>query len=343
MHSIRLALAIGLTLASVPLATAFAEEVVEEQAEDPETQAEYPKLSEAVTSFGAAIVDSGLYVYGGHTGEAHAYSTSEQSNELWRLDLKQPKAWETLATGPRLQGLALVGFNNRLYRVGGFTALNKQGDDHDLRSQAGVARFDAERGVWRDLPPLPEPRSSHDAAVVGDRLFVVGGWQLSGKDESRWHKTAWSMDLTAKSPSWSPLPAPPFERRALALAAHDGKLYAIGGMQHRGGPTTRVDVWDPAAEKWSRGPSLLGEPMEGFGCSAFATGGRLYVSTIHGNLQRLTKDGKAWETIRKLPTARFFHRMLALDDKHLLIVGGANMSSGKFKGVEIIDVNAVAP
>ena len=30
------------------------------------------------------------------------------------------------------------------------------------------------------LAPLPEARSSHDAVVIGDKLYVVGGWTLSG-------------------------------------------------------------------------------------------------------------------------------------------------------------------
>ena len=37
------------------------------------------------------------------------------------------------------------------------------------------ARFDPESNSWEDLPPLPEGRSSLDAAVVGDTLYVVGG------------------------------------------------------------------------------------------------------------------------------------------------------------------------
>ena len=298
----------------------------------------YPKLPEMVTSFGGAVAGDDLYVYGGHTGDAHSYSHAEQGHELRRLNLREPKAWETIAEGPHLQGLALVAHGDKLYRIGGFTARNKEGEEQDLWSQDDVARFDPADKQWHELPPLPEPRSSHDAAVVGDTLYVVGGWQLQGEKDSVWHDTAWSLDLTAASPQWKPLPKPPFERRALALAAHEGKLYVIGGMQHEGGPTTRVDVFDPKSAKWSQGPNLQGEPMEGFGCSAFATGGRLYASTIRGNLQRLSEDGQAWETERKLPTARFFHRMLPIAQGKFVIVGGANMGIGKFAELEVIEV-----
>jgi N-acetylneuraminic acid mutarotase len=291
-----------------------------------------------VTSFGGAVAGDYLYVYGGHTGHAHSYSFAEQGHELRRLNLRKPKAWEVVAEGPHLQGLALVAHGEKLYRLGGFTAKNKEGEEHDLWSQDDAAVFDLADKKWHELPPLPEPRSSHDAAVVGDTLYVVGGWQLQGDKDSVWHDTAWSLDLTAKQPEWKPLPKPPFQRRALSLAAHEGKLYAIGGMQKEGGPSTRVDVFDPASGKWSQGPSLIGEPMEGFGNSAFATDGRLYASTIHGNLQQLSEDGKAWKTVRKMPTARFFHRMLPIAQGEFVIVGGANMGSGKFAELEVIEV-----
>jgi N-acetylneuraminic acid mutarotase len=297
----------------------------------------FPAIPEPVTSFGAAVLGDALYTYGGHTGDAHSYSDKEQSNQLRRLDLAKPAKWETVALGPRLQGLALVAAGERLYRIGGFQAKNEKGKKHDLESQAEVAAFNLKNSKWEPMPPLPEPRSSHDAAVLEGVIYVVGGWQLQGEDESTWHKTAWRLNPADKEPRWQALPAPPFQRRALALAAHAGKLYAIGGMQPDG-PTTRVDIFDPKTNEWSRGPDLDGKPMEGFGSSAFQAQGKLYVSTYEGRLQRLADDGKSWLIEQKLPTARFFHRMLPLGEHEFLIIGGANMGSGKFDEIDVIDL-----
>jgi len=291
-----------------------------------------------VTSFGAAILNDHVYMYGGHTGGAHSYSTAEQSNSLSSLNLKTGD-WNELATGPRLQGLAMVAYAGKLFRIGGFTAMNAEGEDHDLHSQTAVAQFDPATKEWKQLPPLPEPRSSHDAAVLGHTIYVVGGWSLHGETDSTWHSTAWKLDLGKEMLKWEEMPAPPFQRRALSLAAHQNRLYVIGGMQSDGGPTRRVDVFDPATQKWTTGPELNGSKgLTGFGTSAFDTGGQLYVSTIDGTLQRLAADGSKWETCGRTPTARFFHRMLPVDDEHLLILGGANMSIGKFDEVEVISV-----
>ncbi|EKK01337.1 Kelch repeat-containing protein [Rhodopirellula baltica SH28] len=297
-------------------------------------------LPEELTSFGAAFLNGTIYAYGGHTGSAHSYSTEEQSNRLWALDTTEPNAkWETVATGPRLQGLALVAHGDRLIRIGGFTAVNDIGEEHDLRSQPAVASFDPKTKSWTELPALPEGRSSLDAAVLGDTVYVFGGWSLNGESEdSTWHQTAWSLDLANPDSGWQPVATPPFQRRAISVAAHDGKLFVVGGMRSEGGPTTRVDVYDPSTQNWSLAPSLPGSGMAGFGSSAFAAGGRLYVTTLDGFVHRLAADGQAWETVAKVEPARFFHRMLPLADDRLVLLGGANMEVGKFTSIDAIQI-----
>ncbi len=161
---------------------------------------------------------------------------------------------------------------------------------------------------------------------------------MQGDPDATWLKTAYSIDLSAKPLQWKPLPEPPFRRRALSLAAHDGNVYAIGGMQQKGGPTTRVDVFDTRSQSWSRGPDLIGEGMDGFGSSSFATGGHLYVTTYSGSLQRLDAQGDSWESLCDLEHARFFHRLLPFGDHQLISVGGANMSTGKFEQLDLIEV-----
>ena len=132
-------------------------------------------LPKGITSFGAAVIGDWMYVYGGHFGRAHHYSNTSQSDQLSRLNLRKPGDWEIVAQGPRLQGLAMVAHGGKLYRAGGFTAHNDEGDEHDLRSIVEFVRFDPETGKWESLADLPEPRSSHDAVVIQDKLYVVGG------------------------------------------------------------------------------------------------------------------------------------------------------------------------
>jgi N-acetylneuraminic acid mutarotase len=299
-------------------------------------------LPNGITSFGGAVVGDALYVYGGNYGSAHDYSIEDQSGDLWKLDLKNPAKWEQLPGSAKLQGLAMVEYRGHLYRVGGFTAMNKVGDPQDLRSQTDFARFNIPTQAWEALPSLPEGRSSHDAAIVRDTLFVVGGWNLQGKGrESQWHESALAMNLAAETPEWKTIATPPFKRRALALAELHGKLCCLGGMQEQGGTTTAVAVYDPSKNTWSEGPALIGGGMDGFGASAFACQGALYVTTMSGSIQRLVSEGTQWEYLGQVDHPRFFHRLLPWRNDKLVVVGGGNMTTGKVLELELLPVASV--
>ncbi len=302
------------------------------------TANEWPALPKGVTSFGGAVDGDALYVYGGHYGSAHEYYREEQSGDFYRLDLRGAGQWEQLPGGPKLTGLALVAHGGKLYRIGGFTAKNAQSERQDLWSQSEVARFDPEARQWQTLPSLPEGRSSFDAAVLGDTLYVVGGWEMQGDKETRWLETSLAMDLSASAPQWKTVAAPPFHRRAVALATWNDKLYCVGGMQEKGGPTTAVAVFDPARNEWSEGPALIGSGMDGFGSSAFACGGKLYATTMSGSIQRLASSGDHWEFVGQLEHPRFFHRLLSWKNDRLVVVGGAHMSRGKIQPLEMLPV-----
>lgn len=324
-----------------------ASELPSAKAETPVTKTgineRYPALPEAITSFGAAISDGWLYVYGGNTGKTHEYSRELQSNHFRRLNLTQAGSlWEELPGEERLQGLAMVAHGGKIYRIGGFTAKNATGEKKDLWSMADVARFDPTTKTWEKLPSLPTPRSSHDAVVSDNKIYVAGGWAMHGRDgKSEWHRKALVLDLTQANLAWQELPEPPFQRRALSLATLNGKIYAIGGMHETGSTTTDVDYYDPIEKAWHSAPDLPGKPIEGFGNSSFEVGGKLLVSTVEGNVQQL--DGDKWILVSHLQKPRFFHRMLPLSADELIFLGGASRSGERATQLETIRLETKAP
>lgn len=301
---------------------------------------DYEDLPFAITSFGAARIGNRAFVYGGHTGNPHEYSTEAQSDKLIALNLMEPAAkWKTISTGKRLQGLAMVPYKTSLVVVGGFTAMNEKGQDHQLNSQASVRAFDTKTNSWSELPNLPESRSSHDAAILGSMIYVVGGWTLAGDMETQWHDTAWCMDISKENPTWRAIAQPPFQRRALAIVAHEDQLFAIGGMDVDDGPTRNVSIYNPQSDTWRSGPELPGDSeMAGFGASGWSIDGKLIVTTYGGDVLRLAENQGSWGLIGNSIDSRFFHRLVPLDNGNLLSVGGANMESGKFLKLEVLSV-----
>ena len=92
----------------------------------------------------------------------------------------------------------LTAHAGKIYRVGGMAPRNKPGDAADNHSTAECARFDPATGKWEPLPPLPQPRSSHDVVVVNNQLIIVGGWILKGQ-EQEWVDTLAVLDLSQKN------------------------------------------------------------------------------------------------------------------------------------------------
>ena len=201
-------------------------------------------------------------------------------------------------------------------------ARNHADDKQDLFSLSVVQRFDPKTGHWEELTPLPAVRSSHDAVVIGDKIYVAGGWQLAGgTNKAVWPANALVLDLAHPQSGWQEFPQP-FQRRALALAALGSRVICIGGMDSDNKPTLEVEIYDPASGQWSRGPALPPGQFKGFACSAIAQDGRVYVTAFQGDLLRLAKDEKSWEIVGRLEHPRMAHRLVTAGQTQLIALGG---------------------
>ena len=80
----------------------------------------------------------------------------------------------------------------------------------------------ADATPWSLHSPLSQPRGGLGLAVVGSRLYAVGGgWQSN---------LAYSEQYDSRLDAWSKFGTPIVGHwRNLGLAAWDGRLYAVGG------------------------------------------------------------------------------------------------------------------
>jgi non-specific serine/threonine protein kinase len=97
----------------------------------------------------------------------------------------------------------------------------------------------------------------------------------------------------------------PLARAEVAGALYAGKIAVVGGFLADGTNSPRVELYDPAQERWIRLPDLplaVNHPM------AAAGGGRLYV--LGGYADRRPRrsvfafDGERWRRLPPLPAAR---------------------------------------
>jgi hypothetical protein len=297
-------------------------------------------LPRGLTSFGAATLDGWLYVLGGYHGEPHKYSKEGQSDDFYRINLRDPRQIEALDGGVPIQGAPLVARNGRVIRAGGMVAANARGEQPDLRSVADARAWDASTRTWSALPPLPDPRSSHDMAVLGDKVVVVGGWTLGGETSRSFLRDAVVLDLARIEDGWKRVDAP-FACRALTAAPFGDRVLVAGGMDEDGEMQRTVSLLDPATGRWERGPDFPGEP---FGLAAAGASGSVLASGRDGVVWRLDKGAKEWSRAGTLAFPRFFHRIVPDDDGSVLVLGGIDdmRPAGRVRAIERIDARPTA-
>ncbi|ACY19189.1 Kelch repeat-containing protein [Haliangium ochraceum DSM 14365] len=325
---------------SAPAASAEATAPTPAAPPAPVLDASVPLLPQPVTSFGAAVYGGDLYVLGGYHGKPHGYSREGQSGDLYRARVGDSSStWEKLPGIEPMQSLSMVAHDSGLVRIGGMRATNRSGEPSHLLSTAEVALFSPADASWSELPALPAPRSSHDAAILGDTVYVLGGWQLAGgADSATWHDTGAALSLAEDGATWKPFEVP-FQRRALGVAAAGGRIIAVGGMSAAGEVSRRVDLYDPASGSWTRGPDY---PAPAFGIALAGVGDAVYASGMDGTVYRLdiARAGADWEAAGTLAFPRFFHRIEATDDALLMLGGILGMNStARVRAVERVPLS----
>jgi len=299
-----------------------------------------PPIPQKISSFGTCVSGDHVYVYGGHTGRSHEHSRENLSADFVRYPVgSENPAWEKLPEDQAVQGTALVGWNGLVIRVGGMHATNAPEDEPLRFSSEAVRCYDPESQSWSDWPALPEAVSSHDAIVMDDVLYVIGGWKLDGSEEGEWHPHGWSLDLQNRDEGWKNLPPMPGLRRAGTLAAAGGEIWWVGGISDEGDTSNTVYAFDPATEQWREGPAPpVTSRIKSFGNSTFSDGERLYTSGIDGKLYALDPEANEWEvTTVSHRVPRIFHRSLPVGDGLFWTIGGA-APGGHRDDIEVLPI-----
>ena len=162
--------------------------------------------------------------------------------------------------------------------------------------------YDVDSGEWTRGPDLPGNRDHAALAVVGNSLYLVGGFTqgLAGATDDVWA-------LAAPDGAWSEVASMGTARGALGATAVDGRIIAVGGVDERGRDLASTEWYDPGADAWTPGPELsrtrqhLGVAARGG--TVYAIGGR---SPNLATVEHLRFDGGApvgrW---RPSPSLRF--------------------------------------
>ena len=190
-------------------------------------------LSPARSSFGAISHQGKIYVAGGHQGPEHTYPKESFLDALEVYD-ESLKTWKSLAPmSVAKHGFQMTAHGNYLYVFGGFT----YSEDHlpKWKSVDTVERYDIKNNTWTTLAgKLPNKRSSNALAKVGDKVYLLGGWDSTPKfkndKEGRFLRDIDIFDLNTESSYKSTLKLPDPLRRALTAVTIKNDIFLLGGI-----------------------------------------------------------------------------------------------------------------
>ena len=241
--------------------------------------------------------------------------------------------------------VALTEYHGKIYAFGGFVA-----------PQSGPAawvpinnswEYDPANDTWKALAPLPTKRGSPLAAVVNDKIYVIGGAstppgsnQVSIDQQHAQVCLGTVEEYDPATNTWrerSPMPTP---RNHAAIGVVNGKIYVIGGRVGAAfiGLSTDVSVveeYDPATNTWgsprARMPTARSALAAGvYNSRIFVAGGEFQDPQMMATFRAVEAYDparNAWTTIPSLPVSR--HGLAGgIIGNRFYVVGGDVQSSG---------------
>lgn len=261
-----------------------------------------------------AEMNGKIYFMGGYPGAritSDSVQVYDSKTDSWELGPPLPV--------PLHHTMASVA-NDKLYIIGGEAGNPSGGQGF----QNTVYMLDEGAGTWVPRAPMPTTRSGGGSAVIDGKIYVAGGRPPHGSDFAVYNPAA---------DAWTTLPDIPTQRNHLGVVAIGGKVYVAGGRFGGGVGSEMTDIleiYDPAANTWTRGASLLAPRA---GVTAIAANGCMYLIGGEGNdahemgvfdlNERYDPVANTWHSEAPLPLAMHGITGAAFLDGLIYVPGGA--------------------
>ena len=193
-----------------------------------------------------------------------------------------------------------------------------------LAASMAAADVEVVGGDWTRVAPLPDERTEVSVATDGERIFLAGGFEQVGEDDTRAPRTVYVYDPAADR--WEALTELPAGVNHTGLEYLDGKLYVIAGFhENTFDPISCFRIYDIETDTWSSGPSV---PTPRGALATAVVDGRIHVigGMSHGREdvaahEVYDPETSRWTRRAPLPTPRNHHRAGTLDGRIVVLAG----------------------
>lgn len=135
--------------------------------------------------------------------------------------------------------MSVVKWKDNLYAIGGSDGKFELGSMEELQLSSSDKQ-------WKKLTVnLCTPRSDFSAAVLGDKIYAVGGMFYSEILRS-------TEVFDIKDKKWRQVAPMSMPRKGAAVVACNGKIFALGGQRSSWNCLSMVECYDPSINQWSQ-------------------------------------------------------------------------------------------
>jgi N-acetylneuraminic acid mutarotase len=237
----------------------------------------FPDASEELYGIAAG---GKLYVFGGlapeWTPKALVYEYDPASNR-WTKKKNMPLP---------SHHVALAELNGKIYVMGGFV---KPASGPTAWVPIDNAwEYDPANDSWKALAPLPTKRGSPVAAVVGGKIYVIGGASMHPRSKeaavhpARPHRSVDTNEVyDPATNTWELRQSMPTARNHAAIGVVNDRIYVIGGRVGaafitRAGNIGIVEEYDPATDQWGALKASMPNPRSAAAWGTYQ--GKIYVA-----------------------------------------------------------------
>ena len=273
----------------------------------------------------AARIGDSVYLVGGIDSlNLSVYpGTASSLNTFERYDVKSRRYTSLPPLPRRLNHVAVVAYRGDIYAVGGFNDQLARGE-----ATGDAWRYRPAELHWERIASMPTKRGGHGAAVVGHRMYVVGG-----RDHFDRPRRTDVYDF--RTGRWSRAASLPTARDHLGVGEYGGKIYVAGGRDSRDFSLGTFERYDPAADRWVRLSDIPG-PASSFDLEKVS--GKLVASGggdskppqvrgrqsawVSGQTWAYDPEKRNWSRLSDLPQPKHGYASAAVGDR-LYLFGGS--------------------
>jgi N-acetylneuraminic acid mutarotase len=246
--------------------------------------------------------------------------------------------------------VAFTTYRDKIYAFGGFV-LPESGPPGWVPIN-NAWEYDPAADAWKALASMPSKRGSALAAVVDDKIYVVGGAAtIPGSKETAVFPTHPHVSVGTveeydpAANTWRARSAMPTPRNHAAIGVVGGKIYVIGGRVGAAfiglaADISVVEEYDPATDQWSGPRARMPIARSALGAGVYR--GRIYVAggeyqdphmmATFRAVEAYDPASNNWTEMPPMPVSRHGLAVGVIGNR-LHVIGGDVQSAGT--GVEV--------